>query len=127
MDCCSLCANSPVLARPENIPRIRKQPDHLNCAGVLAYLAIREAKLSFARIDGPIGEDQLEFQQLHRRVQSSELEIFLVAYGEIDFDRINRGDGSNGVRRLVDEITDLNLRNTGDAINRRHQPCEAEI
>src|SRR5882724_5251395 len=88
MDRCSRCANFPILAGPQNISRIRKQPNHLNCAGVRAYLAVREAKRSFVRIDGPIGEDQLEFQQLHRRVQSSELEIFLVAYSEIDFDRI---------------------------------------
>src|SRR5882724_4138054 len=118
MDRCSRCANFPVLARPENIPRIRKQPDHLNCAGVLAYLAVREAKLSFARIDGPIGEDQLEFQQLHRRVQSSELEIFLVAHSEIDFDWINRGDRRNGIRCRADEITDLNLRYASYAIDR---------
>src|SRR5258708_4152422 len=118
MDRCSRCANFPILAGPQNIPRIRKQPNHLNSAGVLAYLAVREAKLSFVRIDGPVGEDQLEFQQLHRRIQSPELEIFLVAYGEIDFNRIDRRDGSNGVRSRADEITDLNLRYAGDAIDR---------
>src|SRR5260221_6792908 len=77
MDRRSRCANFPILAGPQNIPRIRKQPNHLNCAGVLVYLAVREAELSFVRIDGPVGEDQIEFQQLHRRIQSPELEIFL--------------------------------------------------
>src|SRR5260370_12834717 len=85
---CDCSANLPVLAGTQNIPRIRKQPGQLNCPSVLRYLAVRKGKLSLMRIDGAIGENQLEVQPVHRRVSSLEVEIFPLTHVEVYLNRI---------------------------------------
>ena len=55
-------ANPGVLAGPEHIAGIVKQHRHLNGAGARLHLAVQEIKLPLLRIDGPVGQDQFQFQ-----------------------------------------------------------------
>jgi hypothetical protein len=79
-------------------------------------------------MNASVGENQ--FQRRHRVGRFAlfrQPEIFLLAYRESDLDRVNSGNGGYGVRHRANQIADLNLRITGDAVDGRVQLCEAEV
>ena len=78
----------------QNVSGIGKQSGQPDRAGALIHLAVGEEELAGLRIDRAVGQDQLELQSSGLRVPAGlrrkspvEVEILLLADGEVDFDR----------------------------------------
>src|ERR1700733_14092149 len=79
-------------------------------------------------MNASVGENQL--QRRHWVCRFSlfrEPEIFLLAYRESDFDRVKAGNRGYGVRHGADQIANLDLRRTCNAVDGRVQLREAEV
>src|SRR5690242_14142513 len=119
MDCFNGNAHFAVLSGAQDVARIREQSCGLNRAGTLVHLAPGKGVLSLVWINGSVGESQLQRRRgVGWFVLLREPQIFLFAYRESDLDRVNRRNGGYGVRRgRANQIADLNLRITRDAID----------
>ncbi len=117
-----------VLSGSQNIAGIRKQACGLNGARTLADLTPGESKPALVWMNASVGENQLQGRhRVGRFALLREPEIFLLAYRESDLDRVKGGNRGYGVRHRANQIADLDLRRTSDAVDRRIQLCEAEV
>ena len=119
-------AHHRVLAGAQDVAGIRKQGRHLDGAGAGVHLPVGEREPAVVRMRGPVGQDQFQLQMM-KRVGPRETEILLLADGEDRFDGIQRGYGSHRGARRGDQIADLNGCGSGDPVDQRCQPGEAEV
>src|SRR5262249_51731527 len=123
-----------ILPRAQNISGIRKERREPDRSGGLIHLTVGERELSGVPIHCSVSQHQIEWEPFRlglpaglRREPSIEIEVFLLAHREVNFDWIygrNCGDWSGG---RTDQRADLLLRNSSDTINRRGEPRKAEI
>src|SRR5579862_6364781 len=117
-----------VLSGPEDIAGIRKQARSLNGARTLTDLTPRKSKPALVWMNASVGENQL--QRRHRVGRFALLrqpEIFLLANRESDLNRVQGGNRGYGVRHRANQIADLDLGRTSDAVDGRVQLREAEV
>src|SRR4029077_16118776 len=89
-----------VLSWPQNVAWVREESCGLDGAGTLVHLAPGKGVLSVLWIDRSVGEDQLQRRRgVGWLVLLREPKIFLLAYRECDFDRVNGRNSGYGVRR----------------------------
>src|SRR5439155_4295196 len=98
------------------------------------HFAICEMETSPMRMNGPVGEHQLQVQTaalgshgLGRRVAPMEIEILLFADDEVALDRIERRNGGDQTRSRTDQGAYLLLRNTRDAVDGGDQVRESQV
>src|SRR5579862_3883978 len=107
-----------VLSGSQNITGIRKQARGLNGARTLADLTARETKPALLWMNASVSENQLQGRhRVGRFALLREPEIFLLAYGESDLDRVQGGNRGYGVRHRANQVADLDLRRTSDAVD----------
>src|ERR1700730_18288994 len=102
------------MARTQDMFGVREQSRQADSSCPDVNLAVREIELAFVRINNPVGENQLEIQQVlggppvfERWKAARVIQIFLLAGGEVDLDRINRGDRRDGAARRTHQRPDL--------------------
>ena len=80
------------------------------------------------RVCGAICQNQLELQARHfGRSPPGEIEILLLADGEVRLDRFERRNSSDSSAGRTNQISDLDLRLSGYAVDRRSKPRELKI
>jgi hypothetical protein len=97
-------------------------------------LSIREIEFALVGISRSVGKDKLELEvvetpALFRLAQKRfrVAQVILLAEREINLDRIECRNSRERIARRTHQIADLRLRQTGNAVDWRNDPREAEI
>ena len=94
-----------------------------------------KSNLPLSRIDRPVRQNQLQLAAAAASrpacpavgVAAVKVQIFLLADGEIDLDRIERRHRGDDAARRAHQRTHLLLRDSRDAVDGRREPRESEV
>ena len=112
------CANVGVLAGTKHISGVRENTLNAQCAGFHIDLAVDQSSLPFVGINRPIRQNHLQAQMalIFIGVFFNVVQVFPLAYGEVNFDGIDRRNGRKK-STLGHEVADLRLGNSGNPVD----------
>jgi hypothetical protein len=117
-------AHTAKLAGPKKIAGICKQRGHANSTCLRVDLAVRECDFAGMRINVAVGQSEL--QRNSAGEVTGDTQVFLLADGKVDLDRIYIGN-SGQQSGWTDEIPNLGGGDAGNAADQRTDFGKAEI